>query len=425
VECRGGRDDDGVSIKQRLYPDTGVEVALVEHCQMHRFVWNLGLEQRAMWEETRRHFVEKVTYNTQARQLTELRADVDWVRAGSTVVQQGALRDLDRAFDNFFKGTHAYPQFKKRNWREGSFTVRDVTVRRLSKKWGTVLIPKAGWVRFRLTRPWTEITNATSARVTLRNGAWHVSFTTPPRRKINPGTGEIAGIDRGVANSIATSDGDFHQAPTLSTGEQKRFLALQRRLARQHKGSNRRTRTLDQLAVLRRTLDNRRTDWIEQTTTSLARRYDLIALEDLRVTNMVRKPKAKPDPEREGAFLPNGAAAKASLNRAILASCWGQFATRLAHKTNIEKTNPRNTSRECNNCGHIDARNRESQAVFECVRCGHQAHADTNAAQNCLDRWLHQQHNQPEDTTKVARTRVSGARTRQPRKSRVNHLTAA
>ncbi len=404
-----------MSVKQRLYVEPVAAAAMLKHVKDARFVWNLGLEQRNMWTETRRFYAQKINMATQMRELAELRQELDWLQAGSSVVQQGALRDLDQAFKNFFRKTHAYPNFKKKSFRQGGFVVRDLTVRRVGKKWGEVLIPKVGYVRFRLSYLWSEIEAATSARVTLRNGQWHVSFTTPPRGKINPNTGEMVGIDRGVANTIVTSEGEFMQAPSWSEGEQTRFVALQRRLARQRKGSNRRARTLDGMAVLRRTLDNRRNDWVEQTSTSLARHYDLIVLENLNTAGMTKRPKPKPDPERGGAFLPNGAAAKTGLNKAILASCWGKIELRLTRKTNTVKVNPRNTSRECHECGHISASNRESQAVFECTKCGHQAHADINAAKNILGRYLNQP--QPED---IGGLGVSASET-----SSANHLTAA
>ena len=253
--------------------------------------------------------------------------------------------------------------------------------------------------------------------MTRHNNVWHVAFTTPPRGKLNPNTGEMVGIDRGVTNSVATSDGEFHHAPSLTPGEQKRFVALQQKLARQVKGSKRREATKAKLSRLRTKLNNRRTDWVEQTTTSLARRYDLIVLEDLRVKSMVKRPAPKPDPDKPGTFLPNGARAKAGLNRAIHASQWGKVEQRLTDKTNVEKVNPKNTSRKCPNpkCGHIAANNRKSQAEFQCEKCGHTAHADINAAKNILERFLN--HTQPED--------ISGARARQSRKSRANHLSAA
>ena len=389
----------GVSIRQRLYPDPVQRVGLVEHCHHARFVFNIGLEQRSMWTKDRHSRgshpeygnldAVRVTTATQMRELAQLRQSLGWLRAGSSSVQQAALRDLDRAFANFYAGRAKYPSFKRRSEREGSFYIRDLTVRRLNRKWGTVTVPKIGQVRFRISRLWAEIEKASSARVTHRNGRWHVSFTTPPAEKISAGTGAVVGVDRGVANTLATSEGRMIQAPAFTVGEQARFLALQRQLARQQKGSARRQGTLDRLAVLRRRLDDRRTNWVETTTTDLARTYDLIAMEDLRVTNMVRRPQPKPDPEQPGAFLPNGARAKAALNKAILASCWGRFLARLEHKMPegaVVRVDPRNTSRTCAACGHCASGNRESQAVFECVACGHQAHADTNAALNILRR---------------------------------------
>jgi putative transposase len=122
------------------------------------------------------------------------------------------------------------------------------------------------------------------------------------------------------------------------------------------------------------------------------RRLELsVAVEDLRVPNMVRRPTAKPDPDNAGAFLPNGARAKAALNKAILASCWGRFLNRLEHKMPegaVVRVDPKNTSRTCAACGHCAPGNRESQAVFECEACGHAAHADTNAAINILMRGI-------------------------------------
>jgi len=364
-------------------------------------MFNIGLEQRSMWCRSKHDRgthpeygildAARVNTTTQMRELAQLRGELDWLRAGSSSVQQAALRDLDRAFANFYAGTAKYPKFKRRTDSEGSFVIRDLTVRRLNRKWGMVTVPKVGTVRFRVSRLWAEIEHATSARITHRNGRWHIAFTTPPADKIEAGTGAVAGIDRGVKNTIATSEGRMMYAPTLTQREQTRFLRLQQQLARQQKGSKRRGQTLDRLAVLRKRLEDRRTDWVEQTTTELARTYDLLAVEDLRVRNMVRRPAVKPDPDQPEVFLPNGAKAKAALNRAILASVWGRFLTRLEHKMpagHVLRVDPRNTSRTCAACGHWVPGNRESQAVFECVACGHQAHADTNAAVVILDRAL-------------------------------------
>lgn len=387
---------------------------MVMHADHARFIYNIALEQRSLWTPAKRYSPHKITYNTQARELTELRKDTDWLRAGSTVVQQGALRDLDIAFKRFFARQGRYPQFKSAMSGKDGFAIRDVSLRRINRKWALILIPKVGWVRFRLSYPWAEAKAATSARATFRAGLWHVSLTTPPRAKVLANTGRVVGIDRGVKNTVATSEGNLDTIPGFSTGEQARFLALERKLATQTKGSNRRQGTLKALATLRGKLSNRRTDWVEQNTTFLARSYDLAVLENLQISNMTRKPKPKQDPEKAGAYLPNGAAAKAGLNRVILASCWGMFATRLEQKMNVIKVSPVNTSRECRLCHHVSPKNRKSQAVFECESCGHEEHADINAAKNILNRAL-----------STPTRGHSGARAKKPASTPIKHLQAA
>lgn len=178
----------------------------------------------------------------------------------------------------------------------------------------------------------------------------------------------------------------FH-APGFSAGEQGRFVALQRRLSRQQKGSANRDRTKAKLGRLRLRLADRRGDWIEQTTTALADAYSAAAaVEDLPIRNMTRRAKPKPDPDNAGVFLPSGGRAKSGLNRAILASCWGKFAQRLDHKMSVTEVPAAHTSQECSKCGHICPENRESQAVFRCQGCGFEHHADINAAINIRDR---------------------------------------
>lgn len=396
---------------------------LVVHCHHARFLFNLGLEQRSMWRRDR-HVrgplsASRIDYSSQAAELAELRAELDWMRAGSSSVQQQALRDLDRAFQNFFAGRAGYPEFKKRDDRDGGFYIRDLKVTRLNRRWGVVAVPKVGRVRFKITRRWADIAAASSARVTIQNGRWHVAFTTPPAEKIIAGTGAMVGIDRGVANTIATSDGGFDHAPEWTRGEQHRFLAFEQRLSRQTRAAKKsgrqlwecrnRARTLDRLAVLRRRLDQRRTDWVEQTTTRIAHTYDVVVVEDLAVRNMVRGPAPQPDPDQVGRWLPNRARAKAKLNKAILASRWGQFATRLDDKTTVVRVNAAYSSQECRQCGHIEAGNRESQAVFTCQRCGHTAHADINAARNILFRGEHQLAH-----AAASNPRTSGARLHKP-----------
>lgn len=386
----------GVSIRQRVYPRGEQIAALTMHCDHARYIYNLGLEHRKLAYRHKLSYGHHpgyrdrhtgYSYVSQAAMLTAARAEFDWLREGSTVVQQGALRDLDRAFTNFFEKRASYPTFRSGRAPRQGFVVRDVTVVKLNKNWAAISVPKVGKVRFRLSRPWEAVKVATGARITFHNNQWHVALTTPPRGKINAeATAGHIGIDRGVKNTIVTSDSEFFQAPGLTDGECRRFIALERKLARQRKGSRNREATKAKLSVLRQRLGNRRCEWIEQTTTELALRHSSIALEKLPVRNMVRRPKPKPDPDNPGNYLPNGASAKAALNKAILASCWGKFAERLSHKTDVIEVSARYTSQQCHSCGHIDERNRESQAEFCCVNCGNSGHADVHAAMNIDER---------------------------------------
>ncbi|MER5387058.1 transposase, partial [Streptomyces sp. NPDC002688] len=130
-------------------------------------------------------------------------------------------------------------------------------------------------------------------------------------------------------------------------------------------------------------------DHAHKTALDLVRAHDVIAHEDLRIRNMSRAPAPKPDPDRPGSFLPNGAAAKAGLNKSINDAGWGVFLTILHAKAEragreVIAVDPRNTSRTCPHCGHTAKENRPTQEKFHCIACGHIAHADTVGALNVL-----------------------------------------
>ncbi|MEU4191299.1 transposase [Kribbella sp. NPDC026611] len=252
----------------------------------------------------------------------------------------------------------------------------------LSRKWAAVNVPKVGWVRFRLSRP---VPVAKSYRITYdRAGRWHIAFAVVPPPVPGPGTGQIAGVDRGITVSAAVSTGELLSCPGLTEAEQQRLKDLQRRFARCNLGSNRRQRMKAAIAKLYARGRDRRKDWVEKTSTDLARRFDVIRVEDLRIAQMSRRPKPKPAPDRSGAYLPNRRRSKAGLNRGILANGWGQLVRRLEHKAagRVEKVKSAYTSQTCSVCGHCASESRKSQAAFRCVACGHEANSDVNAAVN-------------------------------------------
>jgi len=250
-------------------------------------------------------------------------------------------------------------------------------VRRVSRHVGEIWVPKAGWVRFRWSR--TVPPDVKSYRVTKdRAGRWHVAFAVIPAPAAAPGNGQVVGIDRGVAVSAALSTGQLLHAPALTARERSRLRRLQRKLARATRGSNRRRRARHAIARLKARETDRRKDWAEQTSTSIARRFDLIRVEDLKITTMTRS--AKGTRESPG----RGVRAKAGLNRGILASGWGLLVRRLEEKApgRVEKVSPALTSQRCSACGRVDRGSRQSQAVFRCTACGFAANADVNAAIN-------------------------------------------
>jgi putative transposase len=153
---------------------------------------------------------------------------------------------------------------------------------------------------------------------------------------------------------------------------------LQRKLARARKGSHRRKRAKAAIAKLRAREVDRRKDWAEKTSTDLARRFDIIRIENLRITSMTRS--ARGSIEEPGRNVRQ----KAGLNRGILASGWGLLARRLEDKApgRVEKIPPAFTSQRCSECGHVAADSRESQALFCCTACGYTGNADVNAAKN-------------------------------------------
>src|SRR6266508_246089 len=379
-------------IRFRLYPTPAQQDVLLGHCAHARYVWNLAVEQRSWWQPGR----PAPGFAEQCRQLSEARAANPWLAAGSVIVQQQALRDFHAAYASWFAALREWssrsanrppeerpaapspPSWRKRDVNEGFrvVAVRPADVRRLNRRWGQVLVPKLGWVRFRWSRP---VPKARSYRVTRdRAGRWHVAFAAVPPAILAPGNGQVVGVDRGVAVSAALSTGELLKTPGLRPAERRRLRLLERRKARQRKGSHRRDRTKLAIARLKARETDRRRDWTEKVSTDLARRFDLICVEDLDVRGMTRS--AKGTLQRPG----RGVRQKTGLNRAILAGGWGRLVVRLEHKApgRVHQIPAAYTSQRCSACRHVAAESRQSQTAYRCVACAWTGNADYNAARN-------------------------------------------
>lgn len=229
------------------------------------------------------------------------------------------------------------------------------------------------------------------------NGKWYAAFlldaTGTPTPKQAP-AGTAVGVDVGVKQFVAMSDGTLIPPAMDFDREHANLARMQRVLARmqgpvkgQRKASNNWKKQSAQVNRQSHKIASKRRDYIERHTAKLARNFQIIAIEDLKLKNMTKAAKGTVDAPGKNV------AAKSGLNRAILQGGLGMFRTRLeakvgARKGEVRAVNPRYTSQTCNACGHVAKANRPEQAEFKCVACGHEDHADINAAKNILFRAL-------------------------------------
>lgn len=355
-----------------------------QHAGVCRLVYNLALEQRRDYHRQYRASTGRhMSFFSQSAELTALRVQYDWIRAVTHTAQIQALRDLDRAYQNFFAGIAAYPTPRKRGVND-SFRLqgREVRFRRLNKSWGMVKLPKIGEVRFRWTRSIPgKLKNVT---ISLDALGWHVSFSTEAEVEAGQNFGPAVGIDRGVVEAVAYSDGtsaDFPKARIRKLGEQTKRAA--RALSRCKRNSNRRKVAKAKLAALRAKSARVRKHFNHVETSRLARTFGVVCIEALETKSMTGS--AKGTVEEPGTNVRQ----KAGLNRSILEIGWYQFHQFLAYKLaaaggELRLVKAAFTSMTCSCCGVIEKTNRKSQAVFECAGCGSAMNADTNAAINIL-----------------------------------------
>ncbi|WP_433376869.1 RNA-guided endonuclease InsQ/TnpB family protein [Streptosporangium sp. CA-115845] len=378
------------SYKFPLRP-TARQVAWLAAClDDHRVLYNAALEHR---RTAYRKAGVSVRYGDQSADLKYIRADdADGQGRWSFSSQQATLRRLDKAFAAFFARVKAgrtpgFPRFKGKGWfdtvewpKDGDGCRWDSQPEHPSATF--VRLQGIGHVRVHRHRPVHGTVKTISAK---REGTrWYVilSCDDVPAETL-PATGAVVGIDMGVASLVTTSDGEHLDNPRHLAASADRLAAAQQDLARTQRGSKRRRKAVARVAALHAKVRRRRLDGAHKAALHLVRDYDVIAHEDLRITNMTRS--ASGTVEAPG----RNVAAKSGLNRSILDAGWGVFLRILADKAEsagreLIAVNPANTSRTCARCGHCAKENRLSQAGFRCQRCAHVAHADVNAAINIL-----------------------------------------
>lgn len=345
-----------------------------------RWVWNQALaEQRARHARGEKY----ASYVDMAKWLTAWRnaPDTAWLSEGPVHPQQQVLRRLDEAYKRFFAKAGGFPAFKKRGAEPG-IRFPDPKQFSFDAANGRVKCPKLGWVRLRMSQEVTGVLRNVS--LTREGERWFASVQvqlrgTAPALGVPP----ALGIDLGLTAFAALSTGEVVAPLKALAKQQCRLLRYQRSVSRKKKGSANRRKAVARLGSLHRKIARQRSDWLHKLSTSLADRYPVIALEDLRIGNMSSS--AKGTVAAPGKRVRQ----KAGLNRSILDAAWGEFTRQLGYKAQWRGgqtilVNPAYTSRTCRICSHECAENRLTQAVFCCVACGHTEHADVHAARNIL-----------------------------------------
>lgn len=360
-----------------LEPTDSQERALSGWGPALRFLWNWMLAQRRDAYHASEGRVS-VSLKEQDAQLPAMKAMFPWLAELPSQPLQQTLRDLDTAYGNFFAGRAAYPQFKSK--KRGDPGVRWPQGVAINGR--AVWLPKLGWVKTRISRPVEG--KIKSATVRFDGLRWNVSILAEVEHVVPEHPSEAAtGIDMGVEESLALSNGELIRLPIARTDEQKRYERLARRVSLCVAGSKRQAKAKRRLLVLRRYIQNRVNDCRQKLTTDLAKNHGLVVVEALALKSLTRS--ARGTVEAPG----KNVAAKRGLNRSLLEQGHGETVRQLGYKLGwkggeLRQVNPAYTSQTCPCCGHIAAENRKQRSVFRCIQCEHTGHADTVAAQNIL-----------------------------------------
>lgn len=364
--------------KLNLLPEQARKAAQFAGCR--RFVFNKGL---ALQIEQLEKGEKVLSYAELCKENTGWRHEEGTAflaEAPTHALQQG-LKDLARAFTNFYEKRAKFPRFKRRGEGDG-FRYPDPKQFKLDENNSRLQLPKLGWVRYRKSRA----VIGTVKQITIRreSDGWYVCIQTekeidaPVARFENP-----AGIDVGVAAFATISDGTKYTSPIDFKKAEKKIAKLQKRLAKKLRGGFNWRKQLKRLRKVYRKVFNSRKDFQHKLSTAICKNHAVVVVEELNVKGMSAS--AKGTVESPGTNVK----AKSGLNKSILSQGWSEFFRQLEYKLNwtggiLIKIPPRNTSARCSKCGYTCSKNRTSQARFSCIECGYVENADFNAAQNIL-----------------------------------------
>jgi putative transposase len=347
-----------------------------------RFVYNKAL---ALQKENHEAGHKFIGYVAMAKHLTAWRNGLEtpWLKEAPCHPLQHALKDLEKAYKNFFARRADFPRFKRKG-NGDSFRYPDPKQIKFDQGNERIFLPKLGWLRYRKSRDVLgEVRNVT---VSGAGGKWFVSIQT--QRELEqplPTATTAIGIDVGIARFATKSDETFIDALNSFKKHQQRLARYQRRMCRMVKFSKNWKKAKAPVQKIHASITNARKDFLHKATTTISKKHALVCIEDLQVRNMSRS--ARGTSEQPGKRVKQ----KCGLNRAILDQGWGEFRRQLAYKMAwnggmLVAVPPHHTSQTCPACQHVSKGNRQTQALFLCVTCGYGNHADVVGAINILER---------------------------------------
>lgn len=337
-----------------------------------RFVFNKALALQKEWYQT--DSKTQFSYVKLANLLPSWKQEFAWLRESPSQALQHALKDLERAYQNFFAKRAAFPKFKKKGVSDSFRYPQGVKLDQTNNR---IFLPKLGWMRYRNSREVLgKIKNVT---VSFTAGRWFVSIQTEREVEVPTPTGGMVGIDMGIARFATLSDGSFIEPINSFKRHQDALRKAQQSLSRKVKFSRNWLKAKKKVQKLHHRIANIRRHFLHQTSSRISKNHAIVCIEDLQVKNMSKSATGK------------NVRAKSGLNKSILDQGWGEFRRQLDYKLawnggHLIAVPAQNTSRTCPSCGHISAENRQTQAKFACVQCGYENHADVVGAINVLTR---------------------------------------
>lgn len=349
--------------KFRLCPNKEQQNTLARYFGSVRFVYNYFLAERKRQYEKTQHSDD---YYKQAKSLTLLKKqeEYSWLKEINSQTLQHALRHLDTAYVNFFRGTAKFPNFKSKK-NKNSFSVpQNCTLND-----GRIYIPKfKEGIKVKEHRKVKGIIKQMTISLTP-TGKYYVSILTQEQYEMIPQTGKSVGIDLGLKDFVITSDCKKYKNHRYIKHYEKELAVAQKHLSRKQNGSNSYEKQRRKVAKIYEKISNCRLDNLHKVSLDLIRKYDKICLEDLNIKGMVKNHR---------------------LAKAISDASWGQFVSMLTYKAElndkqvikIDRFYP--SSKTCNHCGWINEGLKLSDRQWVCPHCGEVIDRDVNAAKNIL-----------------------------------------